>query len=726
MMNRLGMSLTSMNGKIVLLTGMFVAGFSIFGVLSHSTLNAVKVHGPHYNRVVQNKDLLADVLPPPNYIVESYLTAHLMVNETDSHELESLISHYGNLKNEYAERQTHWNQTLEDGPLKHEINQASRVPAEEFFAVLDSELIPALQREDREQARQLLNETLPPLYGRHRASVDIIVDTTNGNAVATESEVAKLIGLRQTLTCAVGIALISAVVALAYWLSRSVRRQEREMSRIQSMVEQAPINMFYADRDLNIQYLNSISSRSLKELKKHTGISADSVLGMNVDDVFPRPIEQRQLSRDPSNLPSESRVQLGPETVDLLISPIRDEDSAAYLGATITWEIVTERLRMEEAVKDQAQLDRELSKQQEEEAERTQKKVNVVLSVVNEIANGRFDVDVPDLGSDAIGQVGSALEKATEAVRAALTEVKTVSATITTASKEMTLAAGEISKGAQNQAARLEETAASLEEITSTVRQNSDNAQEARDVANDSRDIATNGGRVVSEAVQAMQHINEASKQIADIITTIDEIAFQTNLLALNAAVEAARAGEQGRGFAVVAAEVRSLAQRSASSAKEIKSLIEDSNNRVERGTQLVNQSGETLSEIVESVKRVTDFVTEIATASQEQLLGVSQVNQAVTRMDHLTQANASQTEQMAGTSAAVLSQVRQLEGMVGRFQLGEFSKDEPNSASPSGSINRTALDDVDSHPQAAENRLSDMDDLISELYPDAEKFLEF
>lgn len=173
-----------------------------------------------------------------------------------------------------------------------------------------------------------------------------------------------------------------------------------------------------------------------------------------------------------------------------------------------------------------------------------------------------------------------------------------------------------------------------------------------------------------------MGEINQSSKKIADIITTIDEIAFQTNLLALNAAVEAARAGEQGRGFAVVAAEVRNLAQRSASAAKEIKNLIQDSVRKVENGTELVNKSGQTLSEIVNSVKRVPDIVSEIAAASKEQLTGVEQVNKAVASMDRVTQANASQTEEMSGTASALLSHAVQLSELVGRFRL---ESDNPN-----------------------------------------------
>jgi methyl-accepting chemotaxis protein len=246
----------------------------------------------------------------------------------------------------------------------------------------------------------------------------------------------------------------------------------------------------------------------------------------------------------------------------------------------------------------------------------------------------------------------------------------------------MTSASNEISKGAQHQASSLEETASSLEQITSTVKQNTDNAQQARQLANGSRDVAEKGGAVLTDAIKAMGEINQSSTKIADIITTIDEIAFQTNLLALNAAVEAARAGEQGRGFAVVAAEVRNLSQRSALAAKEIKSLIQDSVRKVENGTALVNQSGKTLEEIVGSVKRVTDIVAEIAAASKEQLTGIEQVNKAVAQMDRVTQNNASQTEEMAGTAESLLGHSSDLRDLVGKFRLEKQNAGSTNSSS--------------------------------------------
>jgi methyl-accepting chemotaxis protein len=288
---------------------------------------------------------------------------------------------------------------------------------------------------------------------------------------------------------------------------------------------------------------------------------------------------------------------------------------------------------------------------------------------------------------DEIGEMARALTEAMVKMRTALDEVRATSDTVASAAQQLASASEEISSGAQEQASSLEETAASLEEITSTVKQNADNAQQANQLAGGARSTAENGGQVVSDAVSAMGAINESSGRIADIITTIDEIAFQTNLLALNAAVEAARAGEQGRGFAVVAAEVRNLAQRSASAAKEIKSLIQDSVKKVGAGSELVSASGKTLNEIVTSVKRVTDIVAEIAAASREQSGGIEQVNKAVTQMDQVTQANASQTEEMSGTAESLAGEAGKLQALIAQFKLGDA---RPQSAAPAAAWARS------------------------------------
>ncbi|MES2263481.1 MAG: methyl-accepting chemotaxis protein [Pseudomonadota bacterium] len=242
--------------------------------------------------------------------------------------------------------------------------------------------------------------------------------------------------------------------------------------------------------------------------------------------------------------------------------------------------------------------------------------------------------------------------------------------TIATASHEIASGNLDLSSRTEQQASSLEETASSMEELTSTVKQNADNARQANGLAASASDVAVKGGQVVSQVVQTMSSINDSSKKIVDIIGVIDGIAFQTNILALNAAVEAARAGEQGRGFAVVASEVRNLAQRSAAAAREIKSLIDDSVEKVDAGSKLVDQAGTTMQEIVASVRRVTDIMLEISSASQEQTSGIEQVNQAIGQMDQVTQQNAALVEEAAAAAEAMQEQAAKLAQVVSRFKL--------------------------------------------------------
>jgi methyl-accepting chemotaxis protein len=251
-----------------------------------------------------------------------------------------------------------------------------------------------------------------------------------------------------------------------------------------------------------------------------------------------------------------------------------------------------------------------------------------------------------------------------------VSNVRQSSEGIATSSAEIADGNSDLSARTEQQASALEQTAASMEELGSTVKQNADSARQANQLAMNASTVAERGGEVVSQVVETMKGINQSSHKISEIISVIDGIAFQTNILALNAAVEAARAGEQGRGFAVVATEVRSLAGRSAEAAKEIKSLIQASVERVDHGTTLVDQAGVTMTEVVNSIKRVTDIMGEISAASNEQALGVAQVGEAIAQMDQTTQQNAAMVEEMAASAAGLKSLAEELVQSVSVFKL--------------------------------------------------------
>jgi methyl-accepting chemotaxis protein len=315
------------------------------------------------------------------------------------------------------------------------------------------------------------------------------------------------------------------------------------------------------------------------------------------------------------------------------------------------------------------------------QAQQLQNAVQETQQVVRAAIDGNLVARIPTEGkSGEIEVLCRGVNSLLDATMALITSIKSATLQVQSGAEEIARGNANLSQRTEQQASSLEETAASMEQMTSSVRQTSDNAGQANQLATAARQLAERGGEIVGAAVSAMGQINTSSRQIADIIGVIDEIAFQTNLLALNAAVEAARAGEQGRGFAVVASEVRNLAGRSASAAREIKTLIQDSVKKVEEGGRLVDESGKALEEIVNSVKKVTDVVAEIAAASREQSSGIDQVGKAVMQMDQVTQQNAALVEEAAAASQAIVEQTQTLNDQVARYDVGDASERSPSS----------------------------------------------
>jgi methyl-accepting chemotaxis protein len=292
----------------------------------------------------------------------------------------------------------------------------------------------------------------------------------------------------------------------------------------------------------------------------------------------------------------------------------------------------------------------------------------VAIDVMGAVAQGDLMVNVPPA---APGSLMGGLGRMVGTMRSTIEQVRASTENINTASVQIAAGNQDLSARTEQTASRLQETASSMEELTGTLRQSADSATQANQLASSAAEVAQRGGTVIEQVVATMEEINGSSKKIADIIGVIDGIAFQTNILALNAAVEAARAGEQGRGFAVVASEVRSLAQRSAEAAREIKGLIGTSVDKVEAGSKLVANAGSTMTDIVDSVRRVTDIIGEITTASREQSEGIGQVNGAVAQLDQMTQQNAALVEESTAAAESLKDQAQRLSEAVGAFRVG-------------------------------------------------------
>ena len=299
--------------------------------------------------------------------------------------------------------------------------------------------------------------------------------------------------------------------------------------------------------------------------------------------------------------------------------------------------------------------------------------VKFTAGAVQSAASGDFTLQLSDKllrRGDELGQMLRDVQMMVDNLNNTMSELQMAAETVATTAVEMSQGSQDLSEHAQRQASAIEETASTIEQMTATVKQNAANARLANDLAGKTASMAQEGGASVKRTVEAMNQVTESSKKISDIINVVNEIAFQTNLLALNAAVEAARAGEAGRGFAVVAGEVRNLAGRSASAAKEIQELIGDSVGKVEMGNEMVAESGRLLADIIENVQGVADAVAEITSASQEQAVGIEQVNRAMNEMDHGVQQNAALVEEAAASAEEMAAAAEQVRSQVSQFKL--------------------------------------------------------
>ncbi len=493
--------------------------------------------------------------------------------------------------------------------------------------------------------------------------------------------------------------------------SEEERRISQENRRVKIALDNASTNVMVADDQFNIVYMNEAVTSMMRtaegDLKKDLPrFDVNNLIGSNIDIYHKNPAHQRGMVAAMQST-YKTEIMVGGRTFALVANPILDDDGSR-LGTIVEWRDRTIELSVEQEIDSlvDAATNGDLSRRIPTEgkdgffkslAEGLNKLVGVADKVLNDtarvfdaMAHGnlteRIDEDYRGTFEKVKQDANATVDKLVEI----LTQIRQAASTVATGANEIAQGNADLSQRTEEQASSLEETAASMEEMTSAVKQTSENAVHADELSNTAKSRAAQGGEVVQKTVDAMGEINTASKKIADIIGVIDEIAFQTNLLALNAAVEAARAGEQGRGFAVVAGEVRNLAQRSAGAAKEIKDLIRDSVEKVENGTDLVNQSGEALKELVEAVEKVSSMIRDISSAAREQSSGIDQVNQAVTQMDEMTQQNAALVEEASAAGETMSEQAQSLLKLVDFFTMDEESASMHQPMAANSDISRS------------------------------------
>ncbi len=471
------------------------------------------------------------------------------------------------------------------------------------------------------------------------------------------------------------------------------KQEAEENLRVRQALDRVATNTMIANTKNDIIYMNEAVQNMMRNAEQDLrrdlpNFDSSQLLGQNIDAFHKNPAHQRNMLSKLTNTYS-TEILVGGRTFGLVANPIFTSENER-IGTVVEWDDRTAEVAIEKEIADlvssagKGNLEARVVEQGKGGFFlRLAKGLNGLVAVVEGAVSGTGDM----LDAMANGDLSKRIEQEYQgsferlkrdanATADKLTEVinriNTSATLVASGAEEISQGNADLSQRTEEQASSLEETASSMEEMTSTVRQNADNAKVVNELAGETRDKALQGGEVVNRAVISMSAINESSKKIADIISVIDEIAFQTNLLALNAAVEAARAGEQGRGFAVVAGEVRNLAQRSAGAAKEIKELIRDSVGKVEDGTLLVNESGATLKEIVIAVQKVTEMISDIAAASEEQSSGIEQVNKAISQMDEMTQQNAALVEQASAASESMSEQANDMTKLLNFFTLSQ------------------------------------------------------
>jgi len=478
------------------------------------------------------------------------------------------------------------------------------------------------------------------------------------------------------------------------WIDRTdAIKAEITTTRTLEALGNTSTNVMIADADRNIIYMNKSVTVMLKaqenELRKSLPhFSVDKILGGSMDQFHKNPAHQSGLL---ANLTDTyiGNIRVGRLHFRLTASPIFGNEGER-LGSVVEWldrtkEVMAEEelthlvsaaaagdftVRVETKGKDGFIL--MLAENLNRLVKTSEVGLQDVARVLMALSEGDLTARIDGEYEGTFNDLKNYSNQTSEKLASMISEIKAAAETISTASTEIAQGNADLSSRTEQQASSLEETSSSMEELTGTVRLNADNASQANALASQASNVAIEGGELIQKVVQTMASINASARKIADIIGVIDGIAFQTNILALNAAVEAARAGEQGRGFAVVASEVRSLAQRSANAAKDIKGLISDSVNEIESGNSLVGQSGDTMQEVVTSIKRVNDIMAEIAAASAEQATGIDEISKAVVQMDEMTQQNAALVEQAAAAAESMQSQAQQLTTQVSTFTLDD------------------------------------------------------
>jgi methyl-accepting chemotaxis protein len=679
-----------------MLFGMFI----IAGVLSWS-MNDLRIGGKLYNQIVSDKDLLADILPPPAYVIESYLTVYQLL-DAEQTDKTTLWKTMDRLKSEYEARKHFWaTQSIPDN-LRQALNDSHR-QADQFYQFVDGY---RAHKNDDSDAAMIIN--IQKSYAAHRVAIDELVSASNQHFEAVSREADDSLSLDVWIV--ISVLLIVFVFSLQQgWTT--LTRIMRPITQMQTIVQNMSEGNFSGRAQSVGRDELSVLARQLNALLDQLQNSFEQ--SISVSNAFAHGNFKERMS---VNAPGD----MGVLAQSINHSFDQATQSVGMVMSALT-AIRSGTLLEDWAGKNKGQMFEGAWREAVEDGERallTRETVfNAVIAVMESAARGDFSQRVGVSSAGLFSRAIKAIDETMVALESIIAEINRVteaqskgdlSATVTistdgqlrlmkesinhsmaqmrhvvqqiySSSHVVGEVAAQVSRGAhdlsdrvQEQASALEETTSSIHEMSHAVQSNAENARSASQLVSEMKFKAEAGVDVMKQTIGAMSAISESSHRIADIVSLIDGIAFQTNLLALNAAVEAARAGEHGRGFAVVASEVRALAGKSSDAAKDIRGLIQDSVNRVDMGKVLADQSGEMLHAIQQEIALFSDSIEQIARASAEQTLGIRQVNLAIANIDKATQENAALVEETTAAAESMASEANNLRQQVSIFRLSE------------------------------------------------------
>ncbi len=591
---------------------MFVAVIAAT-VVGFVSVNKVRIGGDMYGRILQNQDLVADIIPPAAFVMETYLEATLALNRAKP--IEDSTERLIELRKIYEERRDFWKNSDLDETLKKKLTVESDQHVAKIWDAIDKELFPSIVGNNPYGASDA-HAKISGLYLAHRRVIDGIVTEANKMSKSVEADSAQQVTITLAIVTAM-LVLLFGIIISGIWIMR--RRVVTPIEKMTSAMKSL------ADGELNVEIPQSGRDDEVGQMAMALQVFRDAAL------------QKIELEAQAEQQRSETEA----------LSRMSAEEQA---------KVHAERARIAE---DQSRVMASLAEG------------------LKNLSDGNLSFRMTKKFSDTYEQIRLDFNDALERLNETISLISGTAFEVTRAADEISAGSTELSSRVENQSQRLEQTASSMEEIAVNVRKNAESVQQADRFAGNTRTIADGSGEIVAKAIKSMSLIEDSSNKITDIIVVIDEIARQTNLLALNAAVEAARAGDAGRGFAVVASEVRHLAQRSSEAAKNIKQLIDTSSSQVREGVALVNKAGDSLAQIVSSIKEVASVVADISTSSSEQTSAIDHVNLALGELDEITQQNAALVEESSASAKALAQQAQDMSHRVATFRLAEGSEVE-------------------------------------------------